>query len=147
MIIRMAPLCNWNFANNICLTIQFYQVWSTSVCREMNIGSLLLLLVTRTFKSKSFGMVAGWYQQQSGDRLVNLTQTAVNCRLSLLSCQLTVGLASSIVPLHQPLMLEDIVENKVIYANSINLILSIRIGFKLLCEFSVFLSQNMKNLY
>lgn len=92
-------------------------------------------------------MVAGRYQQQSGDRLVNLTQTAVNCRLSLLSCQLTVGLASSIVPLHQPLVLEYIVDNKVIYANSINLILSIRIGFKLLCEFSVLLSQNMKNLY
>lgn len=92
-------------------------------------------------------MVAGRYQQQSGDRLLNLTQTAVNCRLSLLSCQLTVGLASSIVPLHQPLVLEYIVENKVIYANSTNLILSIRIGFKLLCEFSVLLSQNMKNFY
>lgn len=44
MIIRMAPLCNWNFANNICLTIQFYQVWSTSVCREMNLVYYFCLL-------------------------------------------------------------------------------------------------------
>lgn len=100
-----SPL-QWNFVNNICLIKQFYPVWWTSVCREMNLVYYVLLLVT--FKSNSFGMVAGRYQQQSGDRLVNLTQTAVNCRLSLLSCQLTVGLASSIVPLHQPLVLEYI---------------------------------------
>lgn len=31
-----SPL-QWNFANNIYLTIQFYQVWSTSVCREINL--------------------------------------------------------------------------------------------------------------